>query len=547
MIPILYRPEETEFRTNGLGRLVDCISCEVTEERNGVYECTFQYPITGRHYSDIKKNCIIAVIHDDKKDIQPFDIYKRTAPIDGVVTFYAHHISYRLRKIVVKPYTAGTCMEAITAIPNNSINTNPFAFWTDKNVPSPFILTAPRVAKDLLSGSAGSILDIYGKGEYEYDKFAVKLYLNRGSDNGVQIRYGKNMTDITQDIDAGDTYSAIVPYWAGSDGTVVTLPENVVVSDETEVRLTPITTETRMVITDGDGNPIEAGYSVIEPVVLDMTQDFAEEPTVEQLRAKAKSKLISSSPWLPTENIKVDFTALWQTPDYDAVAPLQRVSLCDVVSVFYPRLGVNAVKQKVISVTYDVLLERYKQLELGTAKEIYTDIITEKAIQELRKVVPTTAAMQTAIENATQLIKGGLGGHVVIGTDADGKPNEILIMDTEDKLTAVHVWRFNANGWGYSSTGYDGTYTTAATLDGGFVADFITTGILNASLLKTGIITDTKGKNYWNLETGDISISLDPGEIGAVTTADLERVQNNAQTYANNAEANAKSYTDSTL
>ena len=47
MIPILYDYAERKFTTNGIGRLSDCISCTVTEERNGIYECEFKYPITG--------------------------------------------------------------------------------------------------------------------------------------------------------------------------------------------------------------------------------------------------------------------------------------------------------------------------------------------------------------------------------------------------------------------------------------------------------------------------------------------------------------------
>ena len=83
LFPILYDSVETTFTTNGLGRLSSCISCTVTEERNGIFECEFVYPITGKHYDEIQEGMIVGVIHDDTKTIQPFDIYKRTAPIDG--------------------------------------------------------------------------------------------------------------------------------------------------------------------------------------------------------------------------------------------------------------------------------------------------------------------------------------------------------------------------------------------------------------------------------------------------------------------------------
>ncbi|MDO4527437.1 MAG: hypothetical protein Q4C03_01470, partial [bacterium] len=75
MIPILYEASEREFTSNGLGRLRDCTRCEVTEERNGVYECEFDFPVDGNHFDLIIPGRIILVTHDDTGDTQPFDIY----------------------------------------------------------------------------------------------------------------------------------------------------------------------------------------------------------------------------------------------------------------------------------------------------------------------------------------------------------------------------------------------------------------------------------------------------------------------------------------
>ena len=111
MIPILFESTETVFTHNGIGRLVDCISCKVTEERNGIYELEMRYPMTGKYFNDLMNLGIVGVIHDDNHDIQPFDIYKVTEPIDGVVTVNAHHISYRLNNIIVEPFTAASCAD----------------------------------------------------------------------------------------------------------------------------------------------------------------------------------------------------------------------------------------------------------------------------------------------------------------------------------------------------------------------------------------------------------------------------------------------------
>ena len=95
--------------------------------------------------------------------------------------------------------------------------------------------------------------------------------------------------------------------------------------------------------------------------------------------------------------------------------------------------------------------------------------------------------MQSAIANSTALITGNKGGYVVLhDSDADGEPDEILIMDTPSIATAVKVWRWNKNGLGYSSTGYNGTFGTAITADGSIVADFITAGTLNGGIIRAG-------------------------------------------------------------
>ena len=199
MIPILYDSGETAFTSNGLGRLVDCVSCKVTEERNGIFECEFQYPVTGRMYDQIIEGRIIAVTHDDAHDIQPFDIYRRSAPIDGLVTFNAHHISYRLGNVILRPYTATSCAQALALMETETYNSNPFTFWTDKAVNKAYTLTTPAACKAMLGGETNSILSVFGTGEYEWDKWTVKLHLHRGADHGVTIRYGVNLTSIEQE------------------------------------------------------------------------------------------------------------------------------------------------------------------------------------------------------------------------------------------------------------------------------------------------------------------------------------------------------------
>lgn len=501
MIPILYTHEETHFLTNGIGRLSDCISCEVTEERNGIFECEFVYPITGKHYSDIKEGMLIYCTHDDTQDPQPFEIYKRSAVIDGTVTFNAHHISYRLSNIVVEPFTmTGSVGQALDALTEHAIGGSPFVLRTTKGTTGTFNVKTPDSIRARLGGVEGSILDVFDGGEYLFDKFTVTLYAARGVDNGVSIRYGKNLTDITADRSIEGRYTGVVPFWADEGGQIVTLPEWYILASNMPVSTDYWTDESDTIIRDESGEPFEFTHFDIALAPMDLSDQWTEPPTVEQLRAKAQSRLEASKAWETEENIDVDFVALWQTPEYEDVAALQRVRLCDTVSVYYPAFEVE-LKKKVIRTVYNVLLDRYSELELGEAQSSFVDVIRERTVDLMAGYVKSDA-MQAAVDNATNLIQGGLGGHVVMKTNAEGQPEEILIMDTDSIETAVHVIRMNQNGIGFSSNGYQGPFETAWTIDGSFVADFITAGTLNANLLTAGTIKGQTGGNSWNLNTG---------------------------------------------
>lgn len=487
MIPILFESNATTYTTNGLGRLADCTRCIATEERNGLYEIEFDYPVSAPLFEDLELGRIVICTHDDHGDEQPFIIYAREVPdLNGIVTFHAHHISYLLNDIVVMPFTASSCASALSKIKSESVNTNPFTFWTDKSVSATYKSTVPRLARNMLGGEENSILDVFGTGEYQFDKFQVKLYTHRGTDSGVEIYYGKNLADLSQELDSSGCYNAIVPFWADSEGNVVTLSE-------------------KIISYAGQGERIDAAP-------MDLSDDFEEIPTQAQLRARARSRYESGDYALPTENIEVNFVQLWQTEEYKQYSALQRVGLCDTVSVFYADAGISKVKQKVIRTVYNVLLDRYDSIELGTlspslGQAIRQDILTE---------VPTNSMMDAAIQYATEMIRGGLGGYVVMTPGENGYPQEILIMDTPDVNTAVNVWRFNQGGLGHSHSGYDGPFDDIAlTQDGKINATMITTGEMSANRIRAGLLEDETGDNYWDLNGGNFVTGR--GKVGPLT------------------------------
>lgn len=491
MIPILFDANETAFTSNGIGRLTDAVSCVVTEERNGQYELALEYPVEGELFPEIACGKYIFATHDESKTPQAFQIYRISAPLRGVVKVNAWHISYALNSIVVEPFEASSCTAAIAGVKTHSMNTNPFTFSTDKSVAADFNMKVPTSARAILGGTSGSILDVYGTGEYEFDMFTVNLYLNRGQNRGVSIRYGKNLTKLDQTLDASNVSNAVVPYWVSE--------ETVVFSDEIIVK---------------------TGQTAKNPKPLDLSQDFTEEPTVAELKTRAQTIVDASDNYTLKENLKIDFVALWQTEEYKDFASLERVFLCDTVNIFYEKLGVN-VTAKVIKVVYDTLRERYASIELGEPQTTFAQQIQNNVAQQVDESignVPSRSQMQAAIDKATELIGGGFGGYIKFNYLSDGTPSELLVMDAPSEATAVNIIRLNQNGLGFSTDGGT-TYANAWTIDGNLNASFIKTGVLDANLLTAGVIQDAAGKTTWNLETGEFSSYM---------TAELEDYADNA-------------------
>ena len=485
MIPILYEANETAFTSQGLGALADAVSASVSRVVNGKDELTLVYPSDGIRYADLANDRIIYAVPEYRKSAQPYQIYKITKPMNGRVTVYARHVgSQRTQYIPVMPFTAGTLTETLNKIPQYVAETCPFTFWTNKTVTADFKLEKPASLGNVLGGMAGSILDTYG-GEYEFDGYTIKLWSRRGVDSGVELRYGKNITDIEHSEDFSGIVTGVCPYWQGMDGTVVTLPEKVVEGAYANT------------------------YSFRRSVIKDFSEKFMDQPSEADLRAAAQAYVAQSKIGVPTINLKVSFEHLAQYTGYENLQLLETLNLGDTVSIIYEPLNITATA-RIAKTTYDCLNEKYTSVQIGSVKSDLEQVMSSvsNTAAEAKEALTTTvpSAIEAAVENATDLITGVNGGYIVIDRDANGKPYQLLIMDTDNKATATNVIRINQNGIGFSTSGYSGPFTTAWTIDGSFVADFITAGVLNAALAKIGVLSDAAGKNSWNMTTGEFYI-----------------------------------------
>lgn len=473
MIPVLYAPDENNFDHGGIGALFETTSCVIEEERNGAFEIEFKYPVDGHLYQYIEEGCLVKAKPNDTAEPQLFSIYRSTKPFNGIVTFYGEHISYELsgnpvESIEIENATAQDAMVKVFAaalLPHN------YTTYSDITTPNSTSIARASV-RGALGGVAGSLLSVWG-GEYEFDNFTVKLHSSRGTNTGIKIAYGKNLTDLQQEKNISEVYVGVYPYakyTPQAAENTTEQPEEVVVS------------LTEKII----WSPHAAAHARKRVCIKDFSDRFngANEITEEQLREVVEAWVKTSGFDVPAVSITVSFVHLWHSPEYTQYALLERVNLCDTVSVEFPELGVSATA-KVIKTKYDVLNEKYLSITLGSAKANFADTVnqTSAAIEQTKQEIKQSAAtlsadIKKAVDEATQAITGQSGGYVVLNPPKN--PQEILIMDAPTIATAKNIWRWNSGGFGHSKNGYNGAFGTAITQDGAIVADFITAGTLRA-------------------------------------------------------------------
>lgn len=457
---------------NGLGGLSDAIECVVAHEINGIYELSMRYPVTGQHFDELVNGRIIMAAPDDLTTEQPFRIYRITKPLNGVVTVYARHICYDMAGIVVEPFTAGSLTEAMQTLPSVLSPSSSFNIGTTRTVASGMKITEPRPLWKLLGGQAGSFLDVYG-GEWDFDGYDATLVTKLGTDRGVSIRYGKNLTELEQDGSIEGTYSGVYPYWLDEEtNTLVTLTEKYVAVPGSIVR--------------------------DRVFVLDCTGDFENQPTEQELRDRANAYITANSIGAADISWKVSFAD-------DPELRLDRVMLGDTLHVYYERLDVNATA-RAVKTEWDVLADRYKTITVGKVKQNLAAIIVNNQKETAAQFEGMRSDMETAVDKATDFIRNG-EGYMRFIYNSNNELREIVSLDDSDILQAASVWRWNNGGFGHSSTGYNGAYTVAITQDGSIVADFITTGTLTANVIRAGILQDVLGKNSWNLDTGVLTLT----------------------------------------
>ena len=337
---------------------------------------------------------------------------------------------------------------------------------------------------DLITDNEGHMYISYSSNKY---------YLNYVSDfhnaSEQYIEFGKNLLDYTVEANMDNFASVILPL--GKE------------NEETGDRLTVASVNQGSIyVADADA---VAAFGWIEKLY-----DDSEIATASVLLTNAQ-KLLSES---KIEDISIRLSAV----DLHVLDNnIQSINLLDRVYVRSSYHGVSDF-YPVTELSYNLADPSGDTFTLGKAEArsltTRSDAINEEIYKKIKQAPDTYDILAKAQQRASQLITTCTTGFVTIVPGNDGHAQEIVISEIEDYTQAQRLWRWNLNGFGYSSTGYSGTYGTAITMAGEIVADFITAGTMSANRIAGGELTSLNGNTQWNLNTGEFTMKKGDIQLG---------------------------------
>lgn len=462
-----------------------CTSAIITEELNGEYSFDGVFRITNTFpkalYDMLTEEGILKV--NEEYGIEYFRIAK-VIKSPRNITVFARHIT--ISDILtlwcedVRP-TGLNGAGAISWIYDNSIGNKLLTVNSDIADTNTSYFVNKNVYEALFTAD-NSFIDRWG-GEVYRRGFNLAINKKVGQDRGVTIRSKKNLTGFEANTSVDSLITRIYP--KGYDG--ITINEKYIDSKYINNYARIYSKEVKFDDVKVNGESVDDGFATLKEAQ-------------EELKRRVKQMYVIDKIDLLTASYRINFVELGKTEEYKNYSILEQTWLGDTVEVIEDNLGVN-ISVRVLKRKFDVLKNKRTETELSNKDIKEKPPTIQQIVNELEKIPTTDTFLQIAKDQATNVINAGINGYVVVNK------NEILIMDTNDKNTATKVWRINVNGIGYSNTGYYGQYGTAITMEGQIVADFITTGILNANIIKTGIIQSFNGESFINLDTGEAQLT----------------------------------------
>lgn len=357
------------FDNNGLGVLNECIFAEITEELNGQYYLEIEYPANSKKAKYLKEFIIV------KANDQLFRIYKveKIQSVDKRIKIYANHIYYDLSNYFIEDERP-TNASVKTAMQKAMVN----GLSTIYSVDSDIIIANTLYMVEMSPAEAMfKIIERWDQGELVRDNYDIKILKQRGKDNGVLIKYGKNISGLKVTVDTTDVVTKLYP--KGANG----------------IKLTE-----RYINVPNWDSDLYPPFPIIKKVELKEAED---EVTLRKL-ATDLAKIIG----LNSVNIQLDFIELSKTREYSRFKDLEKVDVGDIVTVRHSEFDID-VKVKVIKIKRDLLTGINTKVELGQPlgdflKSIDPTALIKSATDELGNKVAQALTSILYYANSTELI-----------------------------------------------------------------------------------------------------------------------------------------------
>ena len=362
MIPRIYDNSFTTYESNGLGLLVDAISCQVEEESNGDFELTLVYPSDGSFFYALKQDNLIKADASDSLKGQLFRIDTISKPLNGQVTVYAKHISFDLAKNSLNEDINErniNCENAGKHMLQKSDADSRFSIESNIEMLGNYSMDRKTDCLSAIAGTRGSLIDTFGNGpKLLRDNFTISVLNRRGKDDNTLIAYKKNITGFTLEEDYSEIINIIKPYATVTDEE----------GNESSIYIDEIGVKSPRYI-EGD---------IVKSRWIDFSDKFDEDetPTKEKLKNLAEKYFNDNSCDLPKMTYKIEFQPLSQTEEYkeDGLAELEYIGMDDSVYIANSKYGIRD-QARVIKTTYNVLADKYISIELGDPKTTLGSII----------------------------------------------------------------------------------------------------------------------------------------------------------------------------
>lgn len=421
MIPVLFSKEEKQFRSYGIGPLFETLHAEVKRERNGQYFLYMTYPQNGQQASVFKEGMRIKADAGRRTPWQTFEITRINRRSDSIIEIWADHISMRLAKTMIKPKVEIHDVDAETALRrwvSQLVGDDEWEVWSNIDTVGSTAWSVDSVenARQALGGTRGSILDVWG-GEFEFDNKRVNLWQNLGRKTPVVLEYGRNITKIEKENKEETVYTSIYPFARAEEDNIITIPNYIV-----------------------DGKYIDM-YDHKKIKLVDFSSEFDTEenkPTAEKLQKLAEKYVEQNDIGAPHEHIKIEYVDLSKTLDYQNVRYIEEVELCDRIPIYYPKFDIYSKEAKVVVITYNVIKDENKSIELGVVGQGFGSTIASSLSGRMHEL----EQLQAQQSGQVQSLVNSAGNRIWYGEPPDDIEHKIgdVKFIQNGKYQQMYIW-----------------------------------------------------------------------------------------------------------